>query len=568
MSERFRSRVVKVGDVLIGYPHPIVIQTMTTTPTCDVEATVEQILRLKDAKAQIVRLTVQGMKEVAACEKIRSRLKQLNVEIPLVADIHFFPQAAISVVDFVDKVRINPGNFVDKRAVFNQVNYSDSEYLEELKRIEEKFYPLIEKCKKFQKPIRLGVNHGSLSDRIMTRYGDSPTGMVESAFEFIAIAVKHGFYDLILSMKSSNVQVMIEAYRLLVSSMKAKNYDFPLHLGLTEAGFGLDGRIKSAIALGALLLEGIGDTIRMSLTEDPEHEIPACQNLLKILENQKLVESYRKIDTLTSKNRVMSIDRYPIFSQPQTDLEAQSSIADAIFYDRPYGGKAINFNEKNSFIGKNNIQDQKIKFRLVDQIKDFPFEGAWEEFLLIDLFSMPFDKLKENLILLKNLNYKKPIILRAFLENIDEIHVLKVATLLGNLLIDDLAEGIFLVGALPIKEIENLSLTILQSARKRNFKTEFISCPSCGRTLFDLQTVTKEIEKKTKHLPGVKIAVMGCIVNGPGEMNDADFGYVGSKPKKIDLYIGKMCVKKEIDQALAVDELIDLIKQNGKWVDP
>ena len=466
---RWYTRVVQIGKVGVGGDNPVRIQSMTTSNTRDVKATVDQILKMQDFGCEIVRITVQGKKEAEACGEIKNELIRLGCDIPLVADIHFYPPAAMLVADFVDKVRINPGNFVDTRASFKKIVYTDEIYAGEIHKIEDGFAPLVEKCKKRGIAMRIGTNHGSLSDRIMNRYGDTSFGMVESAFEFARVCRKYDYHNFVFSMKASNPLVMIHAYRVLVAEMVKTSWNYPLHLGVTEAGNGEDGRIKSAVGIGSLLLDGLGDTIRVSLTEDPWNEIDPCKRLIR-------------------------------FAKERSKLRL------------PTG--------------------------------DVPFPSPRKGVLIPD----------ENSVILKakyNVSAEDLVIL-ASME-------------LGSQLIDGLADGISIDSH---HKSDDLEKNIMQACRMISFKTDFIACPGCGRTLFDLQTVTNRIKEKTGHLPGVKIAIMGCIVNGPGEMADADFGFVGSKTGKIDLYVGKTCVEKNIDFNDAEEKLIDLIKAHGKWLAP
>lgn len=480
-SPRRQTRSVFVGPVGVGSRFSIRVQSMTTSDTRDVEATVDQIMRLADAGCEIARVTVQGKKEAESCGAIRNRLIQRNYSIPLVADIHFYPPAALAVLPFVDKVRINPGNFADKRATFRVIEYTDALYAQELIRLEEAFLPLLFRLKAERKALRIGVNHGSLSDRILNRYGDTPRGMVESAFEYARLCRAHGFHDVIFSMKASNPLVMIEANRLLVDEMDRLGWDYPIHLGVTEAGAGEDGRIKSALGIGALLLDGIGDTVRVSLTEDPWEEIGPCQELIAA------AEKWRG----TSRWHANPPPRPGAFHRPDPFP------ADALFFSP--------------------------QARVADEVRALP-QG-------------------------------RPIIL-----SLPPAPLIETALIASLPLADRLVQG--------IDGPHELSLALLQASRLKITKTDFISCPGCGRTLFDLQTVSAEIRARTAHLPGVKIAIMGCIVNGPGEMADADFGYVGSKPDKIDLYVGKTCVERDIPHADAVERLVALLKAHGRWVEP
>lgn len=506
---RWKTSVVQVGHIGIGGDNPIRIQSMTTSDTRDVEATVNQILKLSDYGCDIVRVAVQGKKEAEACGEIKNKLIQLGCKTPLVADIHFYPPAAMLVADFVDKIRINPGNFADTRAIFKKTEYSEEEYAKEILKIEERFFPLVEKCKKRGLAMRIGTNHGSLSDRIMNRYGDTPFGMVESAFEFARVARKYDYHNFVFSMKASNPLVMIEAYRLLVREMCKLGWNYPLHLGVTEAGLGEDGRIKSAVGIGSLLLDGLGDTIRVSLTEDPWEEIDPCKRLIKFAEEKAVL-------------------RLPL---EQNERKKQKAII------------SNQFENSVTISGK----DQST----------WKVEGNPRYILLEEFTREFFEWLKKEKI-------ETPVILKANYDLSEEDVVILASMELGSYLIDGLGSGVLIHAPKKTKDFEK---NLLQACRLLSFKTDFIACPGCGRTLFDLQEVTKKIRDKTGHIPGLKIAIMGCIVNGPGEMADADFGYVGSKPGKIDLYVGKSCVEKNIDFNDAESRLIDLIKAHGRWVD-
>ncbi len=635
-TKRRTTREVMVGNVGVGGNNPIRIQSMTTSSTRDAAATIEQIMRLADAGCEIARVTVQGMKEADTCEAIKSGLIQRGYTIPLVADIHFFPPAAMRVVDFVDKVRINPGNYIDKRASFKVIEYDDEAYAQEIERIEEKFTPLIEKCKRLKRAMRIGTNHGSLSDRIMNRYGDSPKGMLESALEFARVCRKNDYHDFMFSMKSSNPQVMIQAYRLLAAEMIALGWDYPLHLGVTEAGEGEDGRIKSAMGIGSLLLDGIGETIRVSLTEDAWKEIDPCKRLLALASAYEgtgvapFEEKHRNINEIKRrlvnfhKNIASHRDGTVILSLSNQELqhpEYYKSIGCDVQLGRPRlkissaDAIAISHNStpndsiyptlkniKEAGIGifssapceiANSImtlqeavqthhkQSQLNRFSLVPTTKD-PVAviikddsvSDWDQLLTINpalIILSPtnhrlhycrqfFDWLQTNQI-------STPVILNFKYNCSKEDLIIRSAAEYGALFCDGLGDGIWIEGPYETDFLRSLSFNILQAARMRTSKTDFISCPSCGRTLFDLQDVSKRIRSRTAHLPGVKIAIMGCIVNGPGEMADADFGYVGSKPGMIDLYVGKECVEKDISFADADDRLIDLIKKHNRWVD-
>jgi len=586
--ERWRTREVVIGSVGVGGGNPIRIQSMTTTNTRDVGATVEQVIRLADAGCEIVRVTVQGKKEAEACEEIKNQLVSRGYEIPLVADIHFYPPAALLVADFVDKVRINPGNFVDKRATFQVLEYSDAEYRAELERIEEKFVPLVTKCRQLKRALRIGTNHGSLSDRIMNRYGDTPAGMVESALEYARICRKYDFHDMIFSMKASNPQVMIQAYRLLVAEMMELGWNYPLHLGVTEAGEGEDGRVKSAIGIGSLLLDGIGNTIRVSLTEDPWHEIDPCRRLVSFAEKARekrvdpFVETHR--DPFTFQRRQVESSPYlhpngTVGLSLQDINELGEATPDFIRLpqhheaDRPIMTEVLDLSSVRQTDLQNRFSLQKGSSENVVQVSD---EKGWESLKKLTphliLLSPPQEgrlqfcrKFFEHLI---SLDCKVPVLLNFRYEGKWEDVVIQASAECGALLCDGLGEGVLLEGPFLAENLCDLSFNILQGSRMRAVKTEFISCPSCGRTLFSLQEVSARIRERTAHLPGVKIAIMGCIVNGPGEMADADFGYVGSRPDKVDLYVGKTCVEKNIDHFEADDRLIELIKTHGKWIEP
>lgn len=637
-SNRRPTRTVMIGDVGVGGDNPIRIQSMTTSSTRDIEATIDQAARLADAGCEIVRVTVQGMKEADACEGIKNGLLKRGYTIPLVADIHFYPPAAMRVVDFVDKVRINPGNFVDKRASFKLIEYDDLSYAQELLKIEEKFTPLVEKCKRLKRAMRIGVNHGSLSDRIMNRYGDTPAGMVESALEFARICRQIDYHNFVFSMKASNPQVMIQAYRLLTAAMYELGWDYPLHLGVTEAGEGEDGRIKSAMGIGTLLLDGIGDTIRVSLTEDPWLEIDPCKRLIRLAKEQEgkgilpFIEQHRPIDQIQKRslhfdaNIPLHRNGTVFLTVPQHEVKAaefyhqigcdgsfgrpklKSMTADnlvlkelnigkeatrllqhvreigvGIFSHNP-GVPSIAIVSLSEALQNKQWQARTERFALhpfqaqtmplVIQIKD-ENEKEWNELLHLKPALIILSPSKHRLHYCRSFfewihenKIETPVILNFNYACSQEDVTLLSSMECGALLCDGLGDGVWLEGPYPLNFIRQLSFSILQAARMRMSKTDFISCPSCGRTLFDLQDVTKRIQKRTSHLPGVKIAIMGCIVNGPGEMADADFGYVGSKPGKIDLYVGKECVEKDIDFSEADDRLVALIKAHNCWVEP
>lgn len=599
---RRKTREVFIGKVGIGSNNPIRIQSMTTTNTRDVDSTVSQIKLLSDNGCEIVRLTVQGMKEALACEKIKDKLVQKSYDIPLVADIHFFPAAALQVIDFVEKVRINPGNFADKAKAFNSSQglsiLSEQAFLQHIIKIENKLAPLIEKCKKQNKSIRIGVNHGSLSERIMQKYGDTTEGMVASAIEYMQVCHKFHFYNIIFSMKSSNPQIMIAAYKILSQKIDALNFPYPMHLGVTESGSNLDGRVKSSIGIGSLLLEGIGDTIRVSLTEPPENEITPCKYLID-LSNSKLEElkSFNSCTHISNNLKKISFDnekKVLQFSKKETILGIEinncdlknpklESILEKNFskettYNQLIVSEEILQNplfslikrKKIPYIVKNSTNTLTITDSSIKKIPIFSestiiltAKGANRTDIVKSFFHSLTIKQEEE----KYKNY-------SFLISFDYSYSLEKTAIFsgaeyGSLLNDNIGNGIIISSdQLSLEEKIVLGLSILQGTRKRFTKTEFISCPTCGRTLFDLPSISEKIKKKTSHLPGVKIAIMGCIVNGPGEIADADFGFVGSQPGKVDLYVKHQRVKTSIDIDNAEEALIDLLKEYQVWKEP
>lgn len=631
---RYKTREVYIGDIPLGGNNPIRIQSMTTTDTMNTIATVEQSIRMINAGCEFVRITAPSLNEAQNLKNIKDELRKRGYNAPLIADIHFTPNAAELAARIVEKVRINPGNYVDKKK-FQVIEYTDSEYEAELERIRERFTPLVKICKEYGTAMRIGTNHGSLSDRIMSRYGDTPLGMVESALEFLRICEDNYYHNIVLSMKASNPQVMVQAYRLLIQKMEAENMNYPLHLGVTEAGDGEDGRIKSALGIGTLLEDGIGDTIRVSLTEEPEFEAPVAISLssrYKGRENHSEIPGIENspIDPFTYKRRetfeVAGIGGSTVpkvvidFSEefisdhsalkkigygydPITDKWNMSDQACDLFY---LGNNNLTFDAPNNL---KLIFDYKKWLSLQDKTTGFPLLSLDEykakaslsfvlnfvEIKLDDLSSESFSELKNNPAVVFLLNtdnihgmaeqrraffelmvrgIKNPVIIKRTYKNIDEEHFrLYSSTDIGSLLIDGMGDGIWLEAKdesgkdLEAFLINRTSFGILQAARTRISKTEYIACPSCGRTLFDLVEVTNMIRNKTEHLKGVKIAIMGCIVNGPGEMADADYGYVGSGPGKITLYRGKEIVKRSINSENALDELIGLIREDGKWVE-
>jgi (E)-4-hydroxy-3-methylbut-2-enyl-diphosphate synthase len=671
--KRLATREVKIGDLLLGNFHPIRVQTMTTTDTMDTIATVEQSIRCIEAGAELVRITAPSKKEAENLLNIKNELHKRGYKTPLVADIHFTPNAAEIAARIVEKVRVNPGNYVDKKK-FELIEYTDADYSEEIERIRERFTPLVKICKEYGTAMRIGTNHGSLSDRIMSRYGDTAIGMVESAMEFLRIARDEAYHNIVLSMKSSNPLVMVQAYRLLIKHMMDEfNECYPLHLGVTEAGDGEDGRIKSAIGIGTLLEDGIGDTVRVSLTEDPEFEVPVCKDLVKryspptpqkgdlvpvITENMyPLLPSFGgggrretfAVDNIGDKHvPVVVADLSRIQNITPADLKSIGYTYDEATDKWTIGDAAADY----VFAG-----NQLLNFALPGTLKVIVYPNAWLQtiplpagegrggayfpifsdkgfteaeitsnelnFVMVDCFnddtpvndftfidSVANDKtvalclsstnknalqsVRRMMMELMSRKINNPVILicDSNWQTADE-HLIHYAIETGGLFLDGMGDGIclgmsggsyellaasneqlnsagrnYLHNQTIEQFINNSAFSILQATRTRISKTEYISCPSCGRTLFDLQETTAKIRAVTNHLKGVKIAIMGCIVNGPGEMADADFGYVGSGPGKITLYKGKEIVKRNVDSGVAVDELINLIKENEVWVEP
>jgi len=689
--ERLKTKEVKVGDLLLGNFHSIRVQTMTTTDTMDTLATVEQSIRCIEAGAELIRITAPSKNDAENLLHIKNELRKRGYHTPLVADIHFTPNAAEIAARIVEKVRVNPGNYVDKKK-FELIEYSDADYAEEIDRIRDRFTPLIKICKEYGTAMRIGTNHGSLSDRIMSRYGDTPMGMVESAMEFLRIARNESYHNIVLSMKSSNPQVMVQAYRLLVKTMFDEfSGCYPLHLGVTEAGDGEDGRIKSAVGIGALLEDGLGDTIRVSLTEDPELEIPVCKDLVKRYgpptpQRGDLIDTQTVVLTNDDKEKKILISgEGAVLASPKGGGREGALPYDPFSYQRResfevgnIGGKHVpvviadmskidKISHKHlQSVGytydeatdKWNISDaaadyiftgnQLLNFALPGTLKVIVYPETWVRaedkakyfpifqdsgyvgseiksdqmnFVMIDCFNEgadPFtyiDQLRNDptvvlclsstnktamqsvrrmYVELMNRGIKNPVIniTDSNWQTADE-HLIHYATETGALFLEGMGDGICLgmikksydqlaasyqqmnasgrnyTNNLTIEQfINNTSFGILQATRTRISKTEYISCPSCGRTLFDLQETTAKIRSRTNHLKGVKIAIMGCIVNGPGEMADADFGYVGSGPGKITLYRGKEIVKRNVNSEVAVDELIGLLKESEAWIEP
>ena len=594
---RRKTLSVKIGKVFIGSDHSIKTQSMTTASTMDTDKSVDEAIRIIQAGGKLVRFTAPNINEAKNLLNIKNALVAKGYDDPLVADIHFTPNAALEASKIVEKVRINPGNYVDKKK-FEVKEYDDKSYQDELLKIEEKFIPLINSCKENKVAMRIGTNHGSLSDRVMNRFGDTPLGMVESAMEFLRICKQNDYDQIVLSMKSSNPIVMIHAYRLLVKSMENENMHYPLHLGVTEAGDGLDGRIKSAIGIGTLLSEGIGDTIRVSLTEDPEFEIPAAEKILE------------KIDSISEKIRLKNTDKraFSFFKRetesiknigeknPPIVISNSSNDFEGNFPDYLFIDNLDNLDDSKKYIieGKDwNENLSKNIFPYFNSLKDFRKSEAVSNtlnFIEIELSKITntiMQTFSNNVVIVLNVDnanrhdllsafnfleekrIKIPVILKGSYQSSDFEKVAIDASIdIGSILLEGMGNGIWIQTKDFDSKINELSFLILQNTRTRIFKTDYISCPSCGRTKFDLQETTALVKEHTNHLKGLKISVMGCIVNGPGEMADADYGYVGSGDGVISLYKGKELVKRNISSEQAVDELIQLIKENDDWVDP
>jgi (E)-4-hydroxy-3-methylbut-2-enyl-diphosphate synthase len=555
---RRKSRVVTVGNVKIGGGHPVVVQSMITADTRDTGACVAEVLQLAEAGCEIVRITAQTRKYAENLENIRDGVRAAGCEVPLVADIHFKPDAAMEAAKWVEKVRVNPGNYVDKKK-FEIREYTDDQYEEELGRIRKKFTPLVALCKELNRAIRIGTNHGSLSDRIMNRYGDTPLGMVESALEFARIARDEGFHNFVFSMKASNPKVMIEAYRLLVARLAAEgdDWNYPLHLGVTEAGDGEDGRIKSAIGIGSLLADGIGDTIRVSLTEDAVHEIPVAQALVRAIPNggceTGVRENWNPFDYERRKTSVLEVGGFKVGGTELMRVFTSRKKWDAVAHkiDQMGDFKPEIVAEDSGVVALDPRDNEAVA--AVNQAE------SPQLLTVADGLEMP--TVAAFRLLAAKADGRHAILLKDTLEisgdgGADFLPTLLQASMtLGSLICDGIGDAILLQGEEAPGQSLRLSYNVLQAAGARIFKTDYVACPSCGRTLFNLQDTTQKIREATGHLKGVRIAVMGCIVNGPGEMADADFGYVGGAPGKINLYVGKQAVKFNIPEGEAVARL-------------
>ena len=633
---RYKTREVKVGDLPLGGDNPIRIQSMTTTDTMNTKATVEQSIRMIEAGCEYVRITAPSINEAQNLLNIKNELRRLGYKTPLIADIHFTPNAAEIAARIVEKVRINPGNYIDKKK-FQTIEYTDSEYEAEIERIRDKFSPLVKICKEYGTAMRIGTNHGSLSDRIMSRYGDTPAGMVESALEFLRICEELNFYNIVLSMKSSNTQVMVQAYRLLIRKMELEGMNYPLHLGVTEAGDGEDGRIKSSVGIGTLLEDGIGDTIRVSLTEEPEYEIPVAQNLVnrynqrrghaKIFSvNETPIDPFRYERRKTFEvasiggsqppkvfadfSRKKNIERSDLtgigykYDSITDKWTLTDQACDLIFcgdkipsFELPHSLKAVydfgtwnSLKDKSSgfpyFLSVEQFNASKEKSFLLNFIelnaktlfdKNVPLPGSDSPAVFVITTENNHGMADQRRIFFELISKRieNPVIIKRTYNQTDkENFQVYSSTDIGALLTDGFGDGVWITGAetndkdFESSFVNRISFGILQASRVRISKTEYIACPSCGRTLFDLVQVTNKIRQRTSHLKGVKIAIMGCIVNGPGEMADADFGYVGAGAGKITLYKGKEIVMRNLNETDAVDALIDIIRDSGLWIEP
>lgn len=576
--ERRMTREVIVGDptrggVIIGGNHPVVVQSMLTCDTMDTAAAVQQTLDLAAVGCQIVRITAPTVKDAANLQNIVAALRKRGCFVPIVADIHFKPEAAMEAAKWVEKVRINPGNYADTKK-FAIKEYTDEQYLAELGRIEEKFTPLVKLCKELGRAMRIGTNHGSLSDRIMNRYGDSPLGMVESALEFATIARKNDFHNFVFSMKSSNPKVMIECYRLLVARLAAlgPDWNYPIHLGVTEAGEGEDGRIKSAIGIGSLLMDGLGDTIRVSLTEDSPREIPVCRDLvaqIPLLANTRIPvqEISLPYDPFSFKRR----ETQQVELVPGVMCGGEQTVR-VVVTQATWDKVAPRIRPRDDVRPEAIYEDLNVQE--IDPTSDFKVQCETQLVTVKDGVDLPtITAFRLLAAKLHRLGLNNPILLKdcTSFEAVPlspEIALLRASVVIGSLLADGVGDAILVRGESGAGQSLRLAFNILQAAGCRSFKTDYVACPSCGRTLFNLQTVTARIKERTQHLKGVKIAIMGCIVNGPGEMADADFGYVGGAPGKINLYVGKQAIKFNIPEGEAVERLVDLIREHGKWVEP
>jgi len=582
---RRRSREVIVGDparggVIMGSDHPVVMQSMITCDTMDTAECVKQTLELVAVGCQIVRITAPTVKDAANLKGIVAELRARDCHVPIVADIHFKPDAALEAARWVEMVRVNPGNYADSKK-FAIKEYSDEQYAAELARIEEKFTPLVKLCRELGRAMRIGTNHGSLSDRIMNRFGDSPLGMVESALEFARIARKNDFHNFKFSMKSSNPKIMIQCYRLLVARLEQEgpDWNYPIHLGVTEAGEGEDGRIKSAIGIGSLLCDGLGDTIRVSLTEDSPREIEVCRDLLAQVPRLTVAADVSRPASTSDPSSAWPFDPFAYTRRHTPEIELPGGVKCGgeqtvrVVVTRATWDKVAHKLSARADVKPEAVYEDLNVYE-IDPTRDFEVNCDTQLVTVKDGVPLPaiaaFRLLEAKL---KRLGRNNPILLKdcLALEPLPlepRIALLRASVVIGSLLADGIGDAILVRGESGAGQSLRLAYNILQAAGCRSFKTDYVACPSCGRTLFNLQTVTGRIKAQTEHLKGVKIAIMGCIVNGPGEMADADFGYVGGAPGKINLYVGKTPVKFNIPESEAVNRLVDLIREHGKWAEP
>ncbi len=581
---RRNTREVIVGDparggVVIGGAHPVVVQSMLTCDTMDTAESVRQTLDLVQVGCQIVRITAPTVKDAANLKNIVSQLRAQGCFVPIVADIHFKPEAAMEAAKWVEMVRINPGNYADSKK-FIIKEYTDEQYASELRRIDEKVTPLVKLCKELGRAMRIGTNHGSLSDRIMNRFGDTPLGMVESALEFARIARKNDFHNFKFSMKASNPKVMIECYRLLVARLEQEgpDWNYPIHLGVTEAGEGEDGRIKSAIGIGSLLCDGLGDTIRVSLTEDSPREIDVCRDLLEQVPLLTVAQA-SSLRVQEPSSSAWPFDPFTFTRRPTPEIELTEPVhcggdeAVRVVVTRATWDKVAPKISPKSDVRPEAVYED-LNVLEIDPTQEFEINCETQLVTVKDDLPIPpITAFRLLALKLKRLGRNNPILLKDCLSLSREplapkIALLRASVVIGALLAVGIGDAILIRGESGAGQSLRLAYNILQAAGCRSFKTDYVACPSCGRTLFNLQTVTARIKARTEHLKGVKIAIMGCIVNGPGEMADADFGYVGGAPGKINLYVGKTPIKFNILEGEAVDRLVDLIREHGKWVEP
>jgi len=562
-----KTREIRIGNLILGGNNPVVVQSMTNTNTMDTMATVQQVMDLVEAGCEMVRITARNKYEAENLKKIKAALAERNCHIPLIADIHFMPDAAEIAARIVEKVRINPGNYVDKKTnERGPVVYSESLYRQELDNISLRLKPLLDICKEYGTAIRIGVNHGSLSDRVTGRYGDTVEGMVASALEFIDICRYHDFKNLVLSMKSSDVKTMIYAYRLLTSRMNESGYDYPLHLGVTEAGAGMDARIKSAAGIGELLMEGIGDTIRVSLTENPAHEIPVAKRLVEAFATPKRVQDYSGNFKYTKRETIniggIGKGHHPVCVFPDMISNKTKSVLPDYYFD-------IKNQSLKSLYGKEDIVCVQLKVHDSDDMAAIKIAaGGYPGLLLVDFSETNnLQDLRSMLFNLKNHDINNPLVLYKKYSCSNENLILQSSAEFAYFLTDGLIDGICIDTHHDKSLLPELMFSILQALGLRRVKAEFIACPTCGRTSYDVEGTLKKLTQALSHLKHLKIGVMGCVVNGPGEMADADYGYVGSSPGKINLYRKKQVVLRNIDECDALNELIRLIREDGCWED-